>query len=184
MVIIAALVLAAFSMLSTQSAKASTSEAKVVSYSWYTAPSNTVLASAPGDFIVVGEVENVGSNIIANVNLTGTAFSSTGQELAATATQAFVYHTLPGQKAPFYLDFTAASSATDNLSWISSVSYVQVTVTSVTDTTDRQYSGVIDSSCRWQRSLHPRQWQLHCYRNRCEQWNPNRSISLGCCNIL
>jgi hypothetical protein len=143
MVIIAALVLAAFSMLSTQSVKAATSEASVLTYSWYTAPSNTVLASAPGDFIVVGEVENVGSNIIENVTLQGTALSSAGTALATTTTQAFVYHTLPGQKAPFYLDFTAASSTTDNLSWISSVSSVQVIVTSVTDTTARQYSGVM-----------------------------------------
>ena len=52
MVIIAALVLAAFSVLSTQSVKAATSEANVLSYSWYVAPSNTVLASAPGDLII------------------------------------------------------------------------------------------------------------------------------------
>ena len=141
-VIIAALVLAAFSMLSTQSVKAAVSEASVVSYSWYTAPSNTVLASEAGDFIVVGEVENVGSNTIGNINVTGTAFSSTEQELAITATQAFVYDMLPGQKAPFYLDFTAASSATDDLSWVSSVSSVSVTVTSVTDTNTTQYTGL------------------------------------------
>ena len=184
MVIIAALVLAAFSMLSTQSAKASTSEAKVVSYSWYTAPSNTVLASAPGDFIVVGEVENVGSNIIANVNVTGTAFSSTGQELAATATQAFVYHTLPGQKAPFYLDFTAASSATDNLSWISSFSYVQVTVTSVTDTTDRQYAGVIVPAVGGSAPYIPGNGSYIVIGTVVNNGTQIGSISLGCCNIL
>ena len=142
-VIIAILVLAAFSLLSTRSVKASTSEATVLSYSRYVAPSNTVLASEPGDLIVVGEVENVGSNIIGNVTIQGTAFSSTETELAQTATQAFVYDTLPGQKAPFYLDFNAASSSTPDLSWVSSVSTVQVTVTSVTDTKDRQYAGVI-----------------------------------------
>jgi flagellar basal body-associated protein FliL len=143
-VIIAALVLAAFSMLSTQSVKAdSTSEASVISYSWYTAPSNTVLASAPGDFIVVGEVANVGSNIIQNVTLQATALSSTGATLATTTGQAFTYHTLPAQKAPFYLDFTDASSTTGNLNWISSVSSVQISVTSVADTPYRQYAGVM-----------------------------------------
>ena len=84
--------------------------------------------------IVVGEVENVGSNIIGNVTVQGIAFSSNGQELAITTTQAFVYHMLPGQKAPFYLDFNAASSTTDDLSWVPSVSSVSVSVTSVTDT--------------------------------------------------
>jgi len=143
MVIIAALVLAAFSMLSTQSVKAAATEASVVSYSWYTAPSNTVLASAPGDFIVVGEVENVGSNIIQNVTLQATVLSSSRTTLATTTGQAFTYHTLPGQKAPFYLDFTSASSSTGNLNWISSVSSVQISVTSVADTPYRQYAGVI-----------------------------------------
>jgi hypothetical protein len=142
MVIIAVLVLAAFSMLSTQSVKADTSEARVLSYSWYVAPSTTVLASEAGDLIVVGEVENVGSNTIGNVTVEGIAFSSTGQELATTTTQAFVYDTLPGQKAPFYLDFNAASSTTQDLSWVSSVSTVTVTVSSVTDTNAAQYSGV------------------------------------------
>jgi flagellar basal body-associated protein FliL len=142
MVIIAALVLAAFSVLSTQSVKAAASEATVVSYSSYTAPSTTVIASEAGDLIVVGEVENVGSNILGNVTVEGIAFNSTGQELAKTTTQAFVYDTLPTQKAPFYLDFTAASSTTDNLNWVSSVSHVSVTVTSVTDTTARQYTGL------------------------------------------
>jgi flagellar basal body-associated protein FliL len=147
MVIIAALVLAAFSMLSTQNVKAdSTSEARVLTYTSYVAPSNTVLASESGDYIVVGEVENVGSNIIANVTIQGIAFGSDGGELATTTTQAFAYYMLPGQKAPFYLDFNAASSSTDNLSWVSSVSQVSVSVSSVTDTsntTTRQYSDLI-----------------------------------------
>jgi hypothetical protein len=142
MVIIAALVLAAFSMLSTQSVKADTSEARVVSHSWYVAPSTTVIASTAGDLIVVGEVENVGSNTIGNVTVKGTALSSTGQELATTTTQAFVYYLLPDQKAPFYLDFTASTNTTQDLSWIPDVSTVTVTVTSVTDTTGTQYSGL------------------------------------------
>ena len=93
--------------------------------------------------IVVGEVENVGSNVTGNVTVEGTAFGSSGTELAQTSTEAFVYDMLPGQKAPFYLDFTTASSSTNDLSWVSSVSSVQVTVTSVTDTKDRQYTGLV-----------------------------------------
>ena len=142
LVIISALVLAAFSVLPMQSVKAATSDVNVLSYSWYVAPSNTVLASAPGDLIVAGEIENVGKQNLENVTLQGIAFSSTGAELATTYTQAFVHYTPPGQKAPFYLDFNAASSTTDNLSWIPSVSYVIVTVTLVIDTKDTQYSGL------------------------------------------
>ncbi len=114
----------------------------VLSYSSYVAPSTTVLASEPGDLIIVGEVENVGSNIIGNVTVEGSAFSSTGTELATTTSQAFVYDMLPEQKAPFYIDLNAQSSISKDLSWVSSVSTVAVTVTSVTETTATQYSGL------------------------------------------
>jgi hypothetical protein len=46
----------------------------------------------------------------------------------------------PGEKAPFYLDFYAQSSSTQDLSWIPSVSRVLVTVTQVQDVNQRQYS--------------------------------------------
>jgi hypothetical protein len=47
---------------------------------------------------------------------------------------------LPGQKAPFYLDFTAQSSSTQDLSWIPSVTHVLITVTSVQDVNMIQYA--------------------------------------------
>jgi flagellar basal body-associated protein FliL len=138
--IIAALVLAAFSIMSTQSVRADdTSQVRVLTYSFYTAPSNAT-ALAAGDLIVVGELENVGSSVIGNVTLQCIAFGSSEQQLATTTTNAFVYYTLPGQKAPFYFDFSAASSSTNDLSWVSSVSSVAITVTSVTDTNQTQYS--------------------------------------------
>ena len=137
MLIIAALVLAAFSMVYTQSVKAdSTSEVRILSYSYYVAPSNTILASEAGDLIIVGEIENVGSNVIANVTLKGIAFGSSAQEFATTTTQAFTYYMEPGQTAPFYLDLNAASSTTNDLSWVSSVTDVTVLVDSVTDATN------------------------------------------------
>ncbi|MGD0643322.1 MAG: FxLYD domain-containing protein [Candidatus Bathyarchaeia archaeon] len=139
---LAALLLIAFNMLSTQSVRADTPEARILSYSWYVAPSNTVIAAAVGDLIAVGEIENVGSNIIGNVTVEGSALSSNGQVLATTSSQAFVYHMLPGQRAPFYLDFSAQSSSTQDLSWVSSVRVVTVSVSSVTDTTESTLSGL------------------------------------------
>ena len=141
-VILAVLTLAAFSMLSGPSVRADASEAKILSYSWYVAPSSTVIATKAGDLIVVGEVKNIGSNVIGNVTIEGAALSSTGQTLASTSVQAFVYHMLPGQKAPFYVDFTAQSSTSGDLSWVSSVNIVTVSVSSVEDTAERQYSGL------------------------------------------
>ena len=145
-VIIAALVLAAFIALAGNVKADSTSEATVVSYSRYIAPSNPTFGGPqgvqPGDLIVVGEVKNVGGNVITNVTVQGIALDGNGQTLATSRTQAFVYYMLPSQKSPFYLDFGASSSSTQDLSWVSSVNSITVTVTSVQDTNARQYAGI------------------------------------------
>jgi hypothetical protein len=145
-VVIAALVFASFSLFSLNVKAADTSQAHILSYSWYVAPSTTVLASAPGDLIVVGEVQNIGANVIANVTIDGTAFSSTGSALATiTNSPAFVYDMLPGQKAPFYLDFNVASSISHDLSWVPTVSAVSLTINSVDNTASRQYADLTAS---------------------------------------
>ena len=145
-VAVAALLLAAFNVFSFPNVKADASEANVLSYSWYVAPSNTVLAQSAGDLVVVGEIENVGSNIIQNVTVGGTAYSSSGQTLASAEGQAYVYQTVSGGKAPFSIDFTSSSATTQNSDWISSVAGITVTVLSVTDTETPQYSGLTISS--------------------------------------
>jgi hypothetical protein len=128
---------------SSPSAKADTSEARVLSYSWYIAPANTAtIASASGDLIVVGEVQNVGSHTISNITVQGVAYSSTGQILATTQSEAFIYRMIIGQKAPFYIDFTAQSSSTNDLTWTTQVSNVTVTIVSVTDTPATPYTGI------------------------------------------
>lgn len=140
--ILAVLVLAAFPAFTFPNVNASASEAKVQSYSWYTAPANPILAARQGDLVVVGEVQNVGSNIIQNVTLTGTAFSSNGTELGSSQGIAFVYETAPGEKAPFSIDFPPSSSTTSNQNWASLVTNVTVTVLSVTDTSTAPYTGL------------------------------------------
>ena len=140
-IIIAAFVLAAFTLL-VGNVNADASEATVVTYSQYVASSTSTIASAPGDLIVVGELRNIGANIIGNVTVQGSALSANGQTLAVTSSQAFTYYMLPGQKAPFYLDFAAQSSSTQDLSWVPSVTHVMISVTSVQDVSMRQYANV------------------------------------------
>lgn len=124
-------------------AQASTSDVTILSFSYYTVPPNTpTIASSVGDLIVVGEVRNVGSITISNVTLEGAALSSGGQVLATTETEAFVFDMAPGQKAPFYMDFTAQSSTAGDLSWTSEVSNVSLSVIAVTDTAAVQYQGI------------------------------------------
>ncbi len=143
--IIVSLILPTLSVFTALSVNAqtqgSTSEAQIISYRSYAAPSNTVLASAAGDLIVVGEVQNVGSNVISNITVEGVGLSSAGQTLTTVVTQAFVYDMLPGQKAPFYLDLNAGST-TQGQNLVSSVSTFNISVTSVTDTFERQYTGL------------------------------------------
>jgi hypothetical protein len=121
-------------------AQANIADVRILSYSNYTAPSTTTLANSTGDFILVGEIQNVGSSYLTNVNLTGIAFDSEINTIAIGQGNAFVFHTAPGQKAPFYLDFPPQNNA--GLTWISNMSTVQVTISNVTESPTPQYSGL------------------------------------------
>lgn len=118
------------------------SQAQILSYSWYTAPSNTVIAESPGDLVAVGEVQNVGSSVIGYAIVGGEAYNSTGQMVASNEARALVYGILPGQKAPFYLDFAAEDSVTQDQSWVSSVTNVTVFVAYVNLTDTAPYEGL------------------------------------------
>ena len=135
------MVLAAFTVIS-GNVKAQSSEVIVETYSQYVAPSTSTLALSPGDLIVVGELRNIGPSIVNNVTVQGTALSASGQTLAQTTSQAFTYYMVPGGKAPFYLDFYAQSSSTQDLSWVPSVSRVVITVTQVQNVNQLQYAGM------------------------------------------
>jgi len=149
-VILVALILASFTtILSASRVKADLSEARILSYSWYIAPSTTVLAQNPGDLVVVGEVQNVGSNIIGSVIITGFAYNSSGTALDSTSFQAFGTDLLPGQISPFYLDFLPVLDvAQDTMtnSYTASVTNVTVQVVVVSDTNVTQYSGLATES--------------------------------------
>ena len=84
----------------------------------------------------------MGSHTISNITVQGVAYSSNGQILATTQSEAFIYRMTTGQKAPFYIDFTAQSSSTNDLTWTAQVSNVTVTILSVTDTPATPYTGI------------------------------------------
>ncbi len=147
-VILVVLALASFNVLSLPHVKAQTSEAQVLSYSWYVAPSTTTSAEYVNDLIAVGEVQNTGSNTIGAMWVTGQAYDSNGTVLASTEAQAMATNLVPNQKAPFYLDFTPEGSITQDQSWVSNVTSVTVSVTSITNATDTstQYAGLTTSN--------------------------------------
>ena len=143
-VILVILVLASFSMLSPSkvNAQANTSEATVLSYSWYVAPANTILAEWPGDLVAVGEVQNVGSNVLGSVIVYGAAYNSSGGILDTAEAPILVNDITPGQKAPFYLDFMPETSVTQDQSWETNVTSVTVDVNYITIANTTQYSGL------------------------------------------
>ncbi len=144
--ILSVLALAMFSMLISTSVKADSSEAQILSYSWYVAPADTALATYAGDLVIVGEVQNVGSNIIGYMDVTGVVYDSNGTVLNSNEAQVFGNNLLPGQKAPFYIDFAPEDSITQDQSYISSVSSVAVSVGYVSDTNSTPYSGLTVAS--------------------------------------
>ncbi len=110
-------------------------DVKVVSYSWYANPTS-------GDVIVVGEVQNNGTNVLDYVGVAGTIFTSDGQPQAYSGALAYVNQMLPQQKAPFYIDYLPETSLSGNLSWPSlGIDHVAFTVNS-NATTSTQYSGL------------------------------------------
>ncbi len=142
LVIIMALFMMSIVVLSAPNVKAqnNTSDARVLSYSYYVAPSDTSLAYQSGDLVAVGEIQNAGSSYLTNVSLTGTAYDSSGNVLATGQGIAFVFHTAPGDRTPFYVDFPPQNST--GLDWTSSVSTVTVSVTTVDEVATPQYGGL------------------------------------------
>ena len=138
-----ALITSSLAIITINNVKAnSPSEAKVLSDSFYVAPSNPTFGATPGDLIIVGEIQNVGQSTIDNATVQGSALDANGQVLATATGIVFSYEMLPGKKAPFYIDLSAQSSSKGDLSWVQSVSNVTVTVASVIDTLATSYSGL------------------------------------------
>jgi hypothetical protein len=105
---------------------------KIMSYSWYT--------DLYGNFIVVGEIQNVGPNTIVSVFLTGIVYTQDGVAQAYGYTTAFVNYMVPQQKAPFEMEFLPQTSVTGDLSWVSlGVDHVDFTVERAETTQKYQY---------------------------------------------
>jgi hypothetical protein len=113
---------------------------KVLSYSWY-------LDTYYGNLVVVGEVQNTGSNTIDNITLVGFVFTPDGTAQAASSTQVYGAQIPPQEKAPFYIKFTPQTSYTGDFSWLSQGIYnVTFVVYSADPTDSRQYQGLTVSS--------------------------------------
>ena len=140
-VVLTILTLALFSTLVGQSVKADTSEVNILSYTWYVAQTNS-LATYTGDLVIVGELQNVGTNVIGTAFVLGNAYNATGTLLDSSEGQAYIYALAPGQKAPFSIDLTPENSITQDQSWVADATNITVQAAYVSDINTTQYSAL------------------------------------------
>lgn len=143
-ILLITLVIATFSfgMFMTPGVKAQVQEAQIVSYSWYLAPNSTTTA-LPGDLVVVGEIQNIGSNIIGNMSVVAFAYDSENNLLSQQSNQVYGSDIPPAGKAPFYIVFPPQVNPDySRIEWESQVSNVTLYMTIPIVTTETQYSGL------------------------------------------
>ncbi|MGD6934549.1 MAG: FxLYD domain-containing protein [Candidatus Bathyarchaeia archaeon] len=144
LILLCALTLTCFTALSSVQVKADSSDVKILSYSWYAAPTNDMATNA-GDLVVVGEVQNVGTKNILAIHLNAIAYVN-GTQVDTTSFQPYGNNLKPGQKAPFYLDFLPEYSVTGDLSWVGNVTDVIVYVGYIEYSDLEMYQGLTVSS--------------------------------------
>jgi hypothetical protein len=125
--LIISLIFASSFLFFVPAANGAVGDIEILSYSWYISPGDS-FTSVSGDLVVVGEVQNKGSSIIDYVTLEGIPYTLDGEAAASMSYSVFGANLLPGQKAPFYLDFSYLSSFSGNTSWVSSFDHVDLRV--------------------------------------------------------
>jgi hypothetical protein len=136
-ILVIALSITGLCALTVPSVGAETTDITILNYSWYTAPNTSYYA---GDLIVVGEIQNTGSSVIDFVALQGIAYTTDGEIQAGAYTSAYVENLLPQQKAPFYIDFSAQSTLSGNLTWLPLLDHIELRVIRANETDVRQYA--------------------------------------------
>jgi preprotein translocase subunit SecG len=103
----------------------------IVNYSYH--------IDSSGVLVAVGEVQNTGSTIISQIIMSGTAIPTFGDEVVS-GDLVWATNMLPGQKAPFLIEFK--TSSTDNGVWIAGISDVTVKVLQASASTQYQYQDI------------------------------------------
>jgi len=121
------LVMSSLTLTGVPSAFSQIENVKVLSYTNY--------IDSLGLLVVVGEVQNVGSNTIARVIIQGIATSSDGTQISS-GTPAWVNNLIPQQKAPFYMEFYSQENGG---AWISDIAKIEISVYQADPTANYQY---------------------------------------------
>ena len=92
-----------------------------------------------GFLVAVGEVQNIGSTIISQIIMSGTAIPTYGDQVVS-GDLVWATNLLPGQKAPFLIQFK--TNTTDTGVWIAGISDVTVKVLQASTSTQYQYQDI------------------------------------------
>jgi len=92
-----------------------------------------------GILVAVGEVQNTGSTAISSIIISGTATPTYGDEVVS-GDLAWANNLLPGQKAPFLIEFE--TNTTSSGAWVAGISDITVRVLTASATTQYQYQGI------------------------------------------
>lgn len=115
-------------------------DVRVLSYSWYISPSSF-------DYLVaVGEVQNIGQNVIEYVKVIGTFYASDGTPLAENSVKSFATQILPQQKTPFYMLFSPSDSLTGDSLDPQNIEKLSILVSYAEPTDSSQYEDLEISS--------------------------------------
>jgi hypothetical protein len=108
---------------------------EVLSYSWYPA-----IVQGVEFILVVGEVQNVGPNIIDKIYLGGEIYTKDGEAQALSYVKVYSDLILPQQKAPFEMYFYTTNSYTSDFSWYPiGIDYIDFGVVEANTTENYQY---------------------------------------------
>ena len=89
-----------------------------------------------GDLVAVGEVQNNGTTAFSSILVYGAAYNSSGYAVCTSDTEVIgLPELLPGQKAPFYMDFTPENSVTHTNYRVPTVTNVTLWVDSASSAT-------------------------------------------------
>ncbi|MCL5877594.1 MAG: FxLYD domain-containing protein [Candidatus Bathyarchaeota archaeon] len=126
------LVISSLTVITSEGASAQTENVKILTYSYF--------MDMIGNIVVVGEVQNVGSSVIDYVIVSGAITGSDGSYVEA-GNRVWATNLLPGEKAPFYLDFLA--QYTNSYTWYGvQISDITLGVYKAPATTQYQYQEV------------------------------------------
>ena len=129
------LAVSTLTLSSTPGASSATEDVKILNY--------TYRFDSTGILVVVGEVQNIGQNVIGTVIISGTATPTYGSDVVS-GDLAWANNLLPGEKAPFYMQLR--SNLTSTGAWTGGLSDVIVKIIQASTTTEYQYQGVTITS--------------------------------------